>query len=139
MTSAAATSSSPARKAPVPALRRLSRNVLIIGTVVSLLAAFGPTWAARAGIVIAVVAAVVACVVAWTELSQAHRAHASELLAATQAHGRALTEERRHNASVLDVLDRRAKNAAAEIVTHRRSIAQLHSEISESAGRQRRP
>jgi hypothetical protein len=104
--------------------------VLIMGTVLAAVAAFGPVWAVRGGVVIAVIAAVIACAAAWGELADARRAHASEMLEATKEHGRTLTEERRHNASVVDSLTVRAKKAAAEIERHRGIIVELDHTVT---------
>jgi chromosome segregation ATPase len=98
------------------------------------LAAFGPGWAARAGIVVAVAAAVVACTAAWRELSQARRLHASEMLAASKAHGSALAAERKHNAGVVETLTDRARHAAAEIVRHQATIDQLNRDTGKLRG-----
>lgn len=112
MTSPVAVSSAPRRRATTAPLRRLSRTVLFIGTVVALLAASGPLWMVRIGLVVAVVSAVLACAATWRELSDVRRAHAVEMLATSRAHGAALREERRHNASVVDVLTMRTARSA---------------------------
>ncbi len=109
----------------------------MIGTVVAVVAAFGPAWAVRVGVVVAVAAAVIACMAAWREVSQTRHQHAGEMLAASKAHGAVLTEERRQNASVVDTLTRRAQAAAAEIkrcratlVEHETTIETLLAEIT---------
>jgi len=86
------------RKEAVSPLRRTSEIVLVAGTVVAVIAAFGPTWAVRLGIVVAVISAVVACLFAWRELFNARRQHARAMLTASRDHGRALTDERTRNA-----------------------------------------
>jgi chromosome segregation ATPase len=103
--------------------------VLVIGTVVAVVAAFGPVWAVRAGVVVAVAAAIIACVAAWRELSEARHRHAGEMLAASKAHGAVLTEERRHNASVVDTLTTRAQAATAEIKRCRATLAEHQATI----------
>ena len=73
MTSVRASAS---RSAPTSGLRRASEIVLVAGTVIAVAAAFGPLWATRVGVAVAVAAAVVACVCAWRELFNAERRHA---------------------------------------------------------------
>ena len=74
------------RTASPSALRRASEIVLVVGTVLAVLAAFGPIWSVRTGVVVAVVAAVLACAFAWRELfwerRQHHRGHAGRVLGA---------------------------------------------------------
>jgi chromosome segregation ATPase len=103
--------------------------VLVIGTVVAVVAAFGPVWAVRVGVVVAVVAAIVACVAAWREVSDARHQHAREMLATSKAHGAVLTQERRHNASVVDTLSARAQAATAEIKRCRAVVAEHQTTI----------
>lgn len=110
-------------------MRRLSRMVLVTGTVLALLAALGPLWAARAGVVVAVIAAVVACMVTWRELAEARRSHSHEMLSASRAAGAALTAERRHNASVVDTLTTRAVRSAAAAAQLRSAVFDLSSTV----------
>ena len=118
------------RKEAVSPLRRTSEIVLVTGTVVSVIAAFGPTWAVRLGIAVAIVAAVVACLFAWRELFSARRQHARAMLAASVDHGRALTEERTRNAAVVDTLRARIADAGVLIEKQRVTIAELKMRIS---------
>ena len=110
--------------------RRASEIILVVGTVVAVVAAFGPSWSARTGVAVAVFAAVVACVFAWRELFDARRAHAKAMLKASQEHGRALTEERTRNAAVVETLRRRFADAALVIERQRVTIAELRIKIS---------
>lgn len=103
----------------------------MIGTVVAVLAAFGPVWVVRAGVVVSVLAAVLSCLTAWRELSEARRAHAAEMLAASKAHGAALSEERLAHASVVDVLATRTRQARTEVDQHRHLIVELNHRIVE--------
>jgi chromosome segregation ATPase len=105
--------------------------VLVIGTVVAVLAAFGPVWVVRAGVVVSVLAAVLSCWAAWREVSQARRTHAAEMLAASKAHGAALSEERLAHASVVDVLATRTRQARTEVDQHRHLIVELNHRIVE--------
>ncbi|HWH99103.1 MAG TPA: hypothetical protein VNT27_02140, partial [Propionibacteriaceae bacterium] len=68
MTSPDPAGTSPSRRAGTSKLRRAATVVLIIGTFLSLLLAFGPAWATLLGIAVAIAAAVVACILAWREL-----------------------------------------------------------------------
>lgn len=126
--------SAPRRKAEISTLRRLSRNVLIIGTVIAVLAAFGPVWVVRIGVVVAVGAAVAASVFAWRELAEARRQHAQEMVAASRAHGAALREERVQNASVVEALSERVQHAVAEIARSRRTVSELTATVTELDG-----
>jgi hypothetical protein len=99
-----------------------------------LLAAFGPTWAVRTGLVLAIAAALVACLLAWREINHARRDHARAMLAASKAHGEALRAERTHNAGVLDTLTQRARTAATQIETQRVVIGELRVEIATLRG-----
>lgn len=119
----------PRRRAEISSLRRLSRNVLVIGTVLAVLAAFGPVWVVRLGVLVAVSAAVTACGCAWRELSDARRAHAAEMHAASRAHGTALSDERRQHASVLDTLSGRLTAATAEARQGQARIVELTSSV----------
>ena len=118
------------RKESVSPLRRTSEIVLVAGTVVGVLAAFGPAWAVRIGIVVAIIAAVVACLFAWRELFNARRQHARAMLAASRDHGRALTEERTRNATVVDTLLARVADAGVLIEKQRVIIAELKMRLS---------
>ena len=118
------------RKEAVSPLRRTSEIVLVTGTVVSVIAAFGPTWAVRLGIAVAIVAAVIACLFAWRELFSARRQHARAMLAASVDHGRALTEDRTRNAAVVDTLRARITDAGVLIEKQRVTIAELKMRIS---------
>ena len=124
----------PARKIATSPQRRISTVVLIIGTALSLVAAVGPLWIARLGVVVAVAAAVTACTAAWSELRLARREHAAAMAAASRAHVEALRTERRHNASVLDVLTGRSQLALAEVERQNTVIARLRSDVSSLRG-----
>lgn len=110
-------------------MRRLSRNVLALGSIVAVLAAFGPLWLVRIGVGVAVAAAVVACSVAWQELAAARREHATHMLEASRAHGAALSEERRQNASVVETVTRRMVRAIAQVESQRGTILALRNSI----------
>ena len=118
------------RKEAVSPLRRTSEIVLVAGTVVAVIAAFGPTWAVRLGIVVAVISAVVACLFAWRELFNARRQHARAMLNASRDHGRALTDERTRNAAVVDTLRARVADAGTLIEKQRVTIAELKMRVS---------
>ena len=129
MTTAAVSGRPARRRAELSPLRRLSRNVLVIGTVAAALAACGPLWLVRVGVVLAVGAAVASCLLAWREVAELRRTHAAELLAASKASGAVLREERRHNASVVDTLAERARAAGEAIVQHQAVIAELRTTL----------
>ncbi|WP_375425933.1 hypothetical protein [uncultured Friedmanniella sp.] len=92
-------------------------------------AALGPTWAARTGVGIAVVAAVLACVFAWRELFTAERTHAQTMLVTSQRHGAQLRNEREHNAGVVDTLSGRVREVTAVVDGQRVTIAALRHEV----------
>jgi hypothetical protein len=118
------------RVAPTSAFRRASEIVLVGGTVIAVVAAFGPVWAVRTGLVVAVVAAVVACVFAWRELFSARREHARAMLTASRDHGQALSDERERNGAVVATLGSRIRDAGAVIERQRVTIAELRVQIS---------
>ena len=122
--------SSPSRRAETSALRRAATIVLILGTVISLLSAFGPSWATLIGIPVAIVAAVVACILAWRELRLVRRAHARQLLQIDRQHGQELTDERQRNAEVVTVLTSRVQDYAGVIKGQKLTIAQLKVQLS---------
>ena len=99
------------------------------GTVVAVAAAFGPLWATRVGVAVAVAAAVVACVCAWRELFNAERRHARTLLQTTQRHGTQLREERQRNAEVVDTLTERVRETVAVVDGQQVTIAGLRHEV----------
>jgi len=117
------------RAARPSGLRRASEVVLVTGTVLAVAAAFGPHWATRAGIAVAVVSAVAACVFAWRELFAVERSHARTLLQTSQRHGQQLREEREHNASVVDSLVERVRESTGTVGEQRRTIASLRHEV----------
>jgi hypothetical protein len=122
--------SSPSRRAGSSALRRAATVVLILGTIISLLLAFGPAWATMLGVLVAIAAALVACILAWRELRLARRAHARQLLQVDQQHGKKLTEERQRNAEVVTVLTTRVQDYAGVIKGQKVTIAQLKGQLS---------
>jgi len=119
----------PSRRAGSSVLRRAATVVLILGTILSLLLAFGPAWAALLGIPVAIASAVVACILAWRELRLVRRAHARQLLQVDQQHGKKLTEERQHNAEVVTVLSLRVQDYAKVIKGQKLTIAQLKGQL----------
>jgi hypothetical protein len=134
VTSPAFAASKPSRRATTPPLRRAAKTVLIIGTASSFGLAFGPNWAAKIGIAVAVAAAIVGCTLAWRELWQVRRAHALQLLNMSKKHGKALSEERRHNAGVLDVMSKRVKEYVIVVEGQKITIAQLRGQVSALRG-----
>ncbi len=121
--------SSPSRRAGTSALRRAATVVLILGTVISLLSAFGPPWAPLIGIPVAIIAAVVACNLAWRELRLARRAHVRQLLQVDQQHGKELTKERQRNAEVVTVLASRVQDYAGVIKSQKLTIAKIKGQL----------
>jgi hypothetical protein len=115
-------------------LRRAAKIVLIIGTAISLGSAFGPTWVTKIGIAIAIVAAAAGCSLAWRELRQTRRAHARQVLQLSKDHGKALSEERRHNAAVLDTMTQRVRDYVVVMEGQKITIAQLRSQVSALRG-----
>ena len=126
MTSPASAASTPSRRASTPPLRRAAKFVLILGTASSFGLAFGPNWATKIGIAVAVAAAIVGCMLAWRELWHVHRAHAHQVLEISKKHGKALSEERRHNAGVLELMSKRVKEYVIVVEGQKVTIA-LHS------------
>jgi hypothetical protein len=100
----------------------------------AVIAAFGPGWSVRLGVAVAVIAAIMACAFAWRELWAARRGHAKAMLAALQAHGRQLTEERTRNAAVVDALSNRIADARAVIEKLRVIVAELKMQVSALRG-----
>jgi hypothetical protein len=124
----------PHRRQPPSTLRRISLVVLVVGTVVSVAAAFGPLWAVRCGVVVAVTAAVLATALAWRQLFVQRRRHAAQTLAASRAHHQALREERQHNAAVLRVVTDRNDQAMIELERQQRVIGGLRTEVARLRG-----
>jgi hypothetical protein len=134
VTSPASAASTPSRRASTPPLRRAAKIVLILGTASSFGLAFGPNWATKIGIAVAVAAAIVGCMLAWRELSQVRRAHAHQVLEISKKHGKALSEERRHNAGVLDLMSKRVKEYVVVVEGQKITIAQLRGQVSALRG-----
>jgi hypothetical protein len=122
-------SSTTRRQAPTSRLRRASEVVLVTGTLLAVLSVFGPDWATRAGIAVAVTSAVVACVCAWREVFSAERRHARSMLVASQRHGAQLRDERRRNAEVVETLTDRVQAAGRTIEGQQVTIAALRHEV----------
>ena len=118
------------RAARPPKLRRVSQSVLIVGSVVAVVAAFGPIWMVRAGVAVAVVTAVLACVFAYRQLFAVRRQHAQEVLTASRQHGQAMREERTHNASVVDALSLRVTQSGEIIEGQRVIIGKLQTSVA---------
>lgn len=100
----------------------------------ALAAASGPVWLTRVGVVLAVLTGLLGCVYAWREGNQNRRTHSRELVTMTRRHGRALTEERRHNAAVLDVLADRVGAARAEVARQHATLNGMQVEITTVRG-----
>ncbi len=124
----------PHRSLAASGARRTSGVILVAGSVLAVAAAFGPVWVARGGVLLAVLAAIFATVASWRELRAERRRHAAETLAASQAHGRALRDERQHNQAVLQVVTDRNTRAVGEIERQYVVIAGLRTEISTLRG-----
>ena len=120
----------PARKQAAPARQRISTAVLVVGTVLSLASLFGPDWALRVGVVIALASAVASCALAWRELYLTKRRHARDLLAVGRRHTEDLRSERQHNAEVLDTVSGRAERWRHEVDRQQTQIAGLRVEVS---------
>jgi hypothetical protein len=122
--------SGPARPQPAPTRQRLSTAVLVVGTVVSLGSLFGPDWALRVGVVVALASAAGSCALAWRELYATKRRHAQDLLVVGRRHTEDLRSERRHNAEVLDTVTGRAERWRREVDRQQTQIAGLRVETS---------
>lgn len=122
------------RSLPPSPLRRAATIVLVVGTVLSLAATFGPVWAVRLGVGVALAAAVTATVLAWREVRADRRRHAAAMLASSRAHGATLRIERAQHSGVLQVVTERNVQAMAEITRQQTVIAQLHGEVSSLKG-----
>ncbi len=108
--------------------------MLILGTVASIACAFGPLWVVRMGLIPALTAALISCLLAWREIGLERRAHAAALLAASRRHGEQLTEERRHNAAVVDTFSRRLQASFTVASSREATIMRLHGEIERLQG-----
>ena len=108
--------------------------MLILGTIASLACAFGPLWVVRLGLVPALAAALVSCLLAWREIALERRAHAAAMLAASRRHGAQLTEERRHNAAVVDTFSRRLQASSTVASSRAATIKRLRGEIERLQG-----
>lgn len=108
--------------------------MVIVGTVVSVAAAFGPVWLVRIGVVVAVAAAITASVLAWREVRADRHRHAATMLATNRAHGATLRAERAQSSAVLNVVTERNVAAMAEISRQQTAIAQLRGEVSSLKG-----
>ncbi len=122
------------RTAETPRLRRAAQVVLVVGSVTAAAAAFGPVWATRAGVAVAVAAAVVACVCAWRELFHAERRHARTLVQTSQRHGAQLRDERRRNAEVVDTLTERVRATVGVVEGQRVTLVRLRQEVATLEG-----
>ena len=120
----------PARKQAAPTRQRISAAVLVVGTLLSLASLFGPDWALRAGVVIALASATGSCALAWRELHLTKRRHARDLLVVSRRHTEDLRSERRHNAEVLDTVSGRAERWRHEVDRQQTQIAGLRVEVS---------
>ena len=121
-------------RAQISGLRRWTKIVLIVGTVLSLACAAGPIWLVRLGLVPALAAALASCWLAWREIGLERRAHAAAMLAASRRHGAQLTEERRHNTAVLDAMGRRVDAFTTLADSRAATIHRLDAELTRLSG-----
>lgn len=120
----------PSRRQSSPERQRLSTAVLAAGTLLSLGSLFGPDWALRAGVAIALASAAISCGLAWRELYFTRRRHARDLLAVGRRHSADLRAEREHNADVLDSVSGRAQRWRREVDRQQTQIAGLRVQAS---------
>lgn len=120
----------PVRKQSAPVRQRVSTAVLVVGTGLSLGSLFGPDWALRVGVVVALASAVASCALAWRELYLTKRKHAQDLLTVGRRHTENLRAERQHNADVLDTVSGRAQRWRHEVDRQQTQIAGLRVEVS---------
>lgn len=120
----------PLRKQAAPTRQRISTAVLVLGTALSLGSLFGPDWALRVGVVIALLSAAASCGLAWREVYLARRRHAQDLLAVGRRHSADLRAERQHNADVLDTVSERAQRWRREVDRQQTQVAGLRVEAS---------
>lgn len=110
------------------------RSVLAVISVAAIAAAFGPLWAERVGLIVAVTGAVFACAYAERELRSERRRRAADLQAAARAHAEALHAERVHNSAVVETLSARAARAAATAEEQRSMAGKLQQVVAELRG-----
>jgi hypothetical protein len=121
-------------RAEISGLRRWTRIILIVGTVLSLACAAGPVWLVRLGLLPALGAALGSCWLAWREIGLERRAHASAMLAASRRHGAQLTEERRHNTAVLAAMTGRVEAFTTLAGSRAATIHRLDAELTRLSG-----
>ena len=96
-------------------LRRSAQAFLLVGAILSTLAAMGPDWLVRAGVLVALISGISACLLAWREQRLAAAKHAQDELATLREHGRAMSAERQQHLEVLSVLQRRNEDLRGSI------------------------
>lgn len=122
--------SSARRAAVTPASRRLLQAGLIAGIILCVALGLGPVWAVRVGLALALVTAVVTAVVQNRQRSTERQQYQERLLAQSRAHGMALREERRDNATVLDAMAARAHQLREDADRLRVNGGQLRATVS---------
>ena len=118
------------RRAAHSPLRRASTIVLVIGTILALAAAFGPTVLVRLGVVVAIASAITVAVLAGREIVAERRRHARQSLQTSRAHGTAMTQLRTRNAEVVEALTGHLHTAGAELDRQRTAIGELRQQVS---------
>lgn len=118
------------RQVETPRAVTEARTVLVAAAVLSVAAAFGPTWVVRVGVGVAVIGGVVAVVQILRALSHQRQQAAEKLLAQTKTHGTALHTERVHNAEVLEVLSTRISSTRESLTTATAEMARQRTKIS---------
>lgn len=118
--------------------RRRAQSVLGAGAVLAVAAAFGPTWAIRVGVGIAIVAGVLAAVFLWRQVRAERQRRVAEASAQAKSHGAVLSAERSQHISVLSSMET-YNDAAAERVRDLGSViddlqAQLTAQHLELSG-----
>ncbi|MFP5282965.1 MAG: hypothetical protein ACLGIF_05895, partial [Actinomycetes bacterium] len=92
----------------------------------------------RIGVVVALAAATGSWLGLWRELRTERRRHAAAMLAAAQASGQVLREERRRNAFVVDALTVRVQETAGALEREHGTTARLRSEVTGLRGERAR-
>lgn len=110
-------------------MARLSRTVLIVGSLAAAALAFGSPLVARIGVAVAVLTAIVATWSAWREYNDLRHRTSDETTAAMAAHGKTVKEERARHLGVMDTLHQRNEGLREELKNVINTNEKLEAEV----------
>lgn len=114
--------------------RTTALTILAIGTIASLASMLGGVWAARAGVVVAIIMAFAAVFVVLRELSAERARHTAEIRHEVSLRAQQAARHHAESVAMMDRYNARAENLRAVIAKLRGQLAAARSELSSMRG-----